>query len=83
MFLKELRVDECDFISSPELVPRARNLDVKSCRNLTRFLIPNGTETLYISSCVNLEILSLACGTQMTSLKIGGCKKLKRLPERM
>ncbi|KAM3302814.1 hypothetical protein P3S67_013844 [Capsicum chacoense] len=55
------------------------------CQNLTRFLIPNGTETLYISFCENLEILlsSVACGTQMTSLSIEDCKKLKRLPERM
>ncbi|KAM3399148.1 hypothetical protein P3S68_002664 [Capsicum galapagoense] len=53
--------------------------------NLTRFLIPNGTETLDISWCENLEILlsPVACGTQMTSLNIYQCKKLKRLPEGM
>ncbi|KAM3302847.1 hypothetical protein P3S67_013877 [Capsicum chacoense] len=67
MFLEELEPDECDSISSPELFPRARYLRVVRCQNLTRFLIPNGTERLYISCCENLEILlsSVACGTQM------------------
>ncbi|PHT35251.1 hypothetical protein CQW23_27051 [Capsicum baccatum] len=83
MFLEELELLECDSISSPELVPRARYLRVVRCQNLTRFLIPNGTETIYISCCENLEILlsSVACGTQMTSLSIKDCKKLKQLPE--
>ncbi|PHT35115.1 hypothetical protein CQW23_26915 [Capsicum baccatum] len=83
MFLEELSLIECDSISSPELVPRAHKLWIRSCQNLTRFLIPNGTETLHILSCENLEILSVACGTQMTSLHIHYCKKLKRLPEGM
>ncbi|PHT35017.1 hypothetical protein CQW23_26817 [Capsicum baccatum] len=83
MFLEVLRLDECDSTSSTELVPRARNLYVRSCQNLTSFLIPNGTETLHISDCENLEILSVACRAQMTSLGIHNCKKLKRLPERM
>ncbi|KAM3302817.1 hypothetical protein P3S67_013847 [Capsicum chacoense] len=85
MFLEELELDECDSISSTELVPRARYLWVMRCQNLTRFLIPNGTERLYIRFCENLEILlsSVAYGTQMTSLSIEACKKLKRLPERM
>ncbi|KAF3630423.1 hypothetical protein T459_19187 [Capsicum annuum] len=81
MFLEELRLDGCDSISSPELVPRARYLRIERCQNLTRFLIPNGTKTLDILFCENLEIpLSVSCGTQMTSLRISGCKKL---PERM
>ncbi|KAH0747045.1 hypothetical protein KY285_008702 [Solanum tuberosum] len=80
MFLEELSLEECD---SPELVPRARNLSVRSCNNLTRFLIPTGTETLSIRDCDNLEILSVACGTQMTSLHIYNCEKLKSLPEHM
>ncbi|KAM3375272.1 hypothetical protein P3S68_013986 [Capsicum galapagoense] len=46
MFLEELRLDECDSISSPELVPRTLSLGVNSCQNLSSFLIPNGTETL-------------------------------------
>ncbi|KAM3398891.1 hypothetical protein P3S68_002407 [Capsicum galapagoense] len=85
MLLEELRLDECDSISSsPELVPRARTLRVWKCQNLTRFFIPNGTETLHIWGCENLEILlSVACGTHMTSLGIFDCKKLKRLPEGM
>ncbi|KAM3399140.1 hypothetical protein P3S68_002656 [Capsicum galapagoense] len=86
MFLDILTLDECDSIddlSSFELVPRARTLLIMSCQNLTRFLIPNGTEALDISCCENLEILSVACGTQMTSLNIFNCRKLKRLPERM
>ncbi|KAF3639280.1 putative bifunctional aspartokinase/homoserine dehydrogenase 1-like [Capsicum annuum] len=79
MFLEEL--DLVEF----ESVPRARYLRVISCHNLTRFLIPNGgTERLQIMFCGNLEILlSMACATQMTSLSIFGCKKLKRLPECM
>ncbi|MCD7460292.1 hypothetical protein HAX54_043236 [Datura stramonium] len=53
------------------------------CHNLTRFLIPTGTESLDIYICENLERLSVACGTQMNSLDIYKCKKLKWLPERM
>ncbi|KAM3302816.1 hypothetical protein P3S67_013846 [Capsicum chacoense] len=85
MFLERLELFACDSISSIELVPRARSLYIVSCQNLTRFLIPNGTERLHIIWCKNLEILlsSVACGTQMTSLTIENCKKLKRLPESM
>ncbi|PHT35075.1 hypothetical protein CQW23_26875, partial [Capsicum baccatum] len=71
MFLEELRLHGYASISSPELVPTARILCIDSCQNLTRFLIPNGTERLYIGFCENLEILlSVACGTQMTELYI-------------
>ncbi|PHT61354.1 hypothetical protein T459_34799 [Capsicum annuum] len=92
MFLEVLGLDGCDSISSAELVPRACYLEVRSCQNLTRFLIPNGTGRLNISWCENLEtlfigccveILSVACGTQMMLLFISDYKKLKRLPERM
>ncbi|KAL3354846.1 hypothetical protein AABB24_019104 [Solanum stoloniferum] len=86
MFLESLTLDECDCIDdiSPELLPRARRLNVYSCHNLTRFLIPTATVSLYIHNCENVEILSVACGgTQMTSLLIDDCKKLKWLPERM
>ncbi|KAH0716425.1 hypothetical protein KY284_009330 [Solanum tuberosum] len=86
MFLEELRLGECDCIDdiSPELLPRARHLRVHDCQNLTRFLIPTATESLHIWGCENVEILSVACGgTQMTSLTIHGCSKLKWLPERM
>ncbi|KAF3643403.1 putative nuclear transcription factor Y subunit B-10 isoform X2 [Capsicum annuum] len=86
MCLYRLTLERCDsiyYMSSTELVPRAGYLCVKSCQNLTRFLIPDGTESLDIMFCENLEILSVACGTQMTSLRISDCKKLKRLPERM
>uniref|UniRef100_M1BLZ3 Disease resistance protein R3a n=2 Tax=Solanum tuberosum TaxID=4113 RepID=M1BLZ3_SOLTU len=83
MFLDYLSVAECDYIS-PELCQRARQLRVQDCHNLTRFLIPTATETLYIRGCENVEKLSVACGgTQMTSLIIDGCKKLKWLPKRM
>ncbi|KAH0747044.1 hypothetical protein KY285_008701 [Solanum tuberosum] len=78
--LDELSLEECD---SPELVPRARSLSVSSCNNLTRLLIPTGTETVCIRDCDNLEILSVACGTQITSLDIYNCEKLKSLPEHM
>ncbi|KAG5578506.1 hypothetical protein H5410_058640 [Solanum commersonii] len=80
MFLEELTLQRCD---SPELFPRARNLTVKSCNNLTRFLIPTATEILSIYNCENLKILSVACGTQMTSLYIYNCNKLRSLPEHM
>ncbi|PHT62809.1 hypothetical protein T459_33340 [Capsicum annuum] len=84
MFLEELRLHGYASISSPELVSTARILCIDSCQNLTRFLNSNGTERLYIGFCENLEILlSVACGTQMTSLFINECKKLKQLPERM
>nr|AAU90291.2 Disease resistance protein I2, putative [Solanum demissum] len=86
MFLEELKLEGCDCIDdiSPELFPRAGDLCVVSCHNLTRFLIPTSTETLSIQNCENVEKLSVACGgTQMTSLRIKGCKKLKWLPERM
>ncbi|CAN4119247.1 unnamed protein product [Withania somnifera] len=85
MFVEYLTLANCDSIDdiSCELVPRARTLSVERCHNLTRFLIPTGTERIVISSCEKVEILSVACGTQMTSLHIQGCKKLKRLPEHM
>ncbi|KAK6776642.1 hypothetical protein RDI58_027643 [Solanum bulbocastanum] len=86
MFLEDLSLRGCDCIDdiSPELLPRARHLSVHDCHNLTRFLIPTATERLTIQNCENVEKLSVACGgTQMTSLKIVGCLKLKWLPERM
>ncbi|KAH0713855.1 hypothetical protein KY289_009814 [Solanum tuberosum] len=78
--LKELSLVGCD---SLEFLPRARSLSVRSCNNLTRFLIPTATETVSIRDCDNLEILSVACGTQMTSLHIYNCEKLNSLPEHM
>ncbi|XP_049388417.1 putative disease resistance protein At3g14460 [Solanum stenotomum] len=78
--LKELSLVGCD---SPEFLPRALSLSVRSCNNLTRLLIPTATETVSIRDCDNLEILSVACGTQMTSLHIYNCEKLKSLPEHM
>nr|AAU90287.1 Putative disease resistance protein I2C-5, identical [Solanum demissum] len=86
MFLEYLSLKECDCIDdiSPELLPRARELWVENCHNLTRFLIPTATERLNIQNCENLEILLVASeGTQMTYLNIWGCRKLKWLPERM
>ncbi|KAK6776763.1 hypothetical protein RDI58_027764 [Solanum bulbocastanum] len=86
LFLEVLSLDKCDCIDdiSPELLPRARNLWVRHCHNLTRFLIPTATESLFICDCENVEKLSVACGgAQMTSLEIKDCKKLKWLPERM
>ncbi|XP_059312131.1 putative disease resistance RPP13-like protein 1 isoform X2 [Lycium ferocissimum] len=82
MFLLRLSLDGCDSISH-ELVPRARDLRVENCHSLTRLLIPTGTESLYIRDCENLERLSVACRSQMQSLHIFECKKLKWLPERM
>ncbi|KAJ8552112.1 hypothetical protein K7X08_028555 [Anisodus acutangulus] len=85
MFLERLSLKGCDSIDdiSPELVPRARDFIVCNCHSLTRLLIPTGTKTLYIWDCENLERLSVACGTQMTSLDIYKCENLKWLPERM
>ncbi|KAK6776804.1 hypothetical protein RDI58_027805 [Solanum bulbocastanum] len=84
MFLENLQLHECDSIDdiSPELVPRARSLRVEQYCN-PRLLIPSGTEELCISLCENLEILIVACGTQITSLDIYNCVKLKSLPEHM
>ncbi|KAG5578431.1 hypothetical protein H5410_058565 [Solanum commersonii] len=84
--LEVLKLHKCDCIDdiSPELLPRARDLRVDDCHNLTSFLIPTATERLSIWNCENVEKLSVACGgTQMTKLSIQGCKKLKWLPERM
>ncbi|PHT35027.1 hypothetical protein CQW23_26827 [Capsicum baccatum] len=81
MFLELVTLDGSDSVSSPELVSRARNLWIESCQDLTRFLLTNETETLHIWYCKNLEILCVACGTQMASLTIYEGKKLKRLPE--
>ncbi|XP_055836253.1 putative disease resistance RPP13-like protein 1 [Solanum dulcamara] len=84
MFLEHLELRKCDSIDdiSPELFPRARVLRVERCRS-PRLLIRTGTEKLSIRDCGNLEMLSVACGTQMTSLQIHECKKLKSLPEHM
>ncbi|KAG5578230.1 hypothetical protein H5410_058364 [Solanum commersonii] len=79
MFLEELRLQNCDCID--EFLPRARKLSISSCQNVTRFLIPTATESLYIFSCKNLEILSVAVESAMTSLNISYCEKLKCLPE--
>ncbi|XP_049353820.1 putative disease resistance RPP13-like protein 1 [Solanum verrucosum] len=86
MFLEQLTLRSCACIDdiSPELLPRARSLDVHTCYNLARFLIPTATESLTIWYCENLEILSVAVGTHesaMTSLHIWYCEKLKCLPE--
>ncbi|KAL3354206.1 hypothetical protein AABB24_018718, partial [Solanum stoloniferum] len=82
MFLEKLTLCGFDtFIDdiSPELVPRARKLDVFSSQNLTKFFIPTATDSLSIWNCKNLEKLSGAC--QMTHLRIIRCLKLKWLPE--
>ncbi|KAH0715594.1 hypothetical protein KY284_008499 [Solanum tuberosum] len=86
MFLERLKLFNCDCIDdiSPELVPRARKLNVERCHNLTRFLIPTATKSLTIWECENLEILSVEVGTHesaMTHLSIRDCEKLKWLPE--
>ncbi|KAL3354722.1 hypothetical protein AABB24_019056 [Solanum stoloniferum] len=83
MFLDKLTLQGCDCIDDISHL-RARSLSVDECQNLTRFLIPTVTERLHIQNCENVEKLSVACGgTQMTSLIIVGCKKLKCLPEHM
>ncbi|XP_070012774.1 putative disease resistance RPP13-like protein 1 [Nicotiana tabacum] len=88
MFLESFRLHRCHSIDDilPELVPRAHSLSVDGCPRLTRLLIPTATEVLGIYKCENLEILSVARGTQMTSLHtlvIRDCQKLKSMPERM
>ncbi|KAL3324978.1 hypothetical protein AABB24_038873 [Solanum stoloniferum] len=82
MFLQELTLRDCDSID--EFLPRAHNLTVEHCHNLTRFLIPTATESLHIWNCENLEKLLVAVGTHksaMTYLHIRNCEKLKCLPE--
>nr|BBC69679.1 disease resistant protein [Solanum lycopersicum]BBC83287.1 disease resistance protein [Solanum lycopersicum] len=83
MILEELELQGIDCIDdiSPEFLPRARKLSVESCHNLTRFLIPIATEKLTIQNCENVEILSVAVDSAMTSLYIWNCEKLKCLPE--
>ncbi|PHT35261.1 hypothetical protein CQW23_27061 [Capsicum baccatum] len=77
--LKKIRIESCQ-----KLKLEAPDSSKMNSNMFLEFLIPNGTETLDISWCENLEILlSVACGTQMTSLDIHDCKKLKWLPERM
>ncbi|XP_070048733.1 putative disease resistance RPP13-like protein 1 [Nicotiana tomentosiformis] len=82
MFVEKLKLEECGSIDeiSPELVPQARYLSVKTCHSLTKLLIPNGTEDLIIYNCENIEILSV---TSLRTLDISHCKKLKSLPEHM
>ncbi|KAH0715601.1 hypothetical protein KY284_008506 [Solanum tuberosum] len=79
MFLEELTLRDCDSID--EFLPRARKLSILNCQNVTRFLIPTATESLWIRDCENLEILSVAVESAMTSLDIWYCEKLKCLPE--
>uniref|UniRef100_M1BLF5 Disease resistance protein I2C-5 n=1 Tax=Solanum tuberosum TaxID=4113 RepID=M1BLF5_SOLTU len=98
MLLEDLSLQECDCIDdiSPEMLPTARRLFVCNCQNLTRLFIPTATESLYIAYCVNLEILSVACGkTQMMyfpermqellpSLKtliLSNCPEIESFPE--
>ncbi|KAH0746910.1 hypothetical protein KY285_008567 [Solanum tuberosum] len=83
MFLDELTLKGCDCIDDISHL-RARSLSVYKCHNLTRILIPTVTERLHIWNFKNVEKLSVACGgTQMKSLTIWECWKLKCLPERM
>ncbi|KAH0746851.1 hypothetical protein KY285_008508 [Solanum tuberosum] len=79
MFLEEVTLQDCD--CTDEFLPRARKLSISRCQNVTRFLIPTATESLCIVDCENLEILSVAVESAMTSLDITYCEKLKCLPE--
>ncbi|KAK6776809.1 hypothetical protein RDI58_027810 [Solanum bulbocastanum] len=56
IFLEILHLRGCDSIDdiSPELVPRALSLIGSSCCNLTRLLIPTGTENLFISDWLSI-----------------------------
>ncbi|OIT31352.1 putative disease resistance rpp13-like protein 1 [Nicotiana attenuata] len=60
MFLEKLELIECDSIDeiSPELVPQARYLKVRSCHGLNRILIPNGTEDLGINDELDISCSS-------------------------
>ncbi|KAF3643398.1 putative disease resistance protein-like [Capsicum annuum] len=89
MFLEELALGGCDSISSPELVvPRARTLRVWCFQNLTRFLIPNGTEThmtsLIISECKKLKRLRERMQELLPSLKelrLPYCPEIDSFPD--
>ncbi|KAM3201807.1 hypothetical protein P3L10_029431 [Capsicum annuum] len=85
--------DEAElFTSQLDGMKQIEELDISHCNSLTSLptsTLPSTLKKIRIESCQklkleNLEILlSVACGTQMTSLDIHDCKKLKRLPERM
>ncbi|KAF3643101.1 putative NEDD8-activating enzyme E1 regulatory subunit-like isoform X1 [Capsicum annuum] len=89
MFLEELALGGCDSISSPELVvPRARTLRVWCFQNLTRFLIPNGTEThmtsLIISECKKLKRLRERMQELLPSLnelRLPYCPEIDSFPD--
>ncbi|PHT61376.1 hypothetical protein T459_34771 [Capsicum annuum] len=89
MFLEELALGGCDSISSPELVvPRARTLRVWCFQNVTRFLIPNGTEThmtsLIISECKKLKRLRERMQELLPSLKelrLPYCPEIDSFPD--
>nr|AAW48301.1 potato resistance-like protein I2GA-SH23-3 [Solanum tuberosum] len=81
--LKTIEITDCQKCEMSMFLEEL-TLNVYNCHNLTRFLIPTATESLFILYCENVEILLVACGgTQITSLSIDGCLKLKGLPERM
>nr|XP_016509551.1 PREDICTED: putative disease resistance RPP13-like protein 1 [Nicotiana tabacum]XP_016509552.1 PREDICTED: putative disease resistance RPP13-like protein 1 [Nicotiana tabacum]XP_016509553.1 PREDICTED: putative disease resistance RPP13-like protein 1 [Nicotiana tabacum]XP_016509554.1 PREDICTED: putative disease resistance RPP13-like protein 1 [Nicotiana tabacum]XP_016509555.1 PREDICTED: putative disease resistance RPP13-like protein 1 [Nicotiana tabacum]XP_016509556.1 PREDICTED: putative disea len=70
MFLERLTLAGCYSIDDipAELVPSAHILRIERCYRLIRILIPIGIEILEINRYENLEILSVACGNQTTSL---------------
>ncbi|PHT35111.1 hypothetical protein CQW23_26911 [Capsicum baccatum] len=69
--LKEIRIYCCQKLK----------LEAPDSSRMISDMFLENFETLDIGSCV--EILSVAYGTQMTSLFISDCKNLKRLPEGM
>ncbi|PHU03919.1 hypothetical protein BC332_29170 [Capsicum chinense] len=69
MFLEELRLDECDSISSPDLVPRARYFSIQSDEEIVsgeNWELPCSIQSLFIE---NLKTLSSQVLNSLTSLE--------------
>ncbi|KAH0715612.1 hypothetical protein KY284_008517 [Solanum tuberosum] len=78
MFLGDLLLVECDSIT--ELVLRACSLRVFRCHNLTRFLIPTATETLYCDNLTKLKRLP-QLPPSLKELNLWDCPEIESFPQ--
>ncbi|KAG5578535.1 hypothetical protein H5410_058669 [Solanum commersonii] len=81
--LKRIRISGCGKLKLEASMNAMflEELSLKGCDSPE--FCPKSTLFELLEVCDNLEILSVACGTQMTSLHIHDCKMLKSLPEHM